>query len=305
MSHDVPPPPAPGPPFPSPMAPDPPPTSRSRLVLLLLVVVLVGMGGVGIAAAFDRLDSALLFVGVPCLLAFLVGTVRGRGGWGSLFQTLTVVLLLASALLQEAAVCVLLAAPFVYGVAALVYGIVVAQRRPTGSFALAPVLLVVLVEGVLPGTRIHPEQSSAAERVVATDCATFESALLRGPRIDPEADRGALLRVFPYPTPTAASGRGLEVGDGWELTVAGGTVRTRVVERASGHLRFAVVDDTSRLGRWVGVRAGSLDWQESGDRCTATMQVDYERRLDPALWFGPVSDVFMHAGVDAFLAGLD
>lgn len=35
------------------------------------------------------------------------------------------------------------------------------------------------------------------------------------------------------------------------------------------------------------------------------MRIDYTRKLDPSFWFGPVTDVFMDAGADAFLAGLD
>lgn len=277
----------------------------SRLLLLSAVVALAGLGGVALAAATDRLDSALLFVGVPCLLAFGIGAVRGRGGWGTVFQVLTVVLLLASALLQEAAVCVLLAAPLVYGVAAVVYGAVAYSRRRTGSLVLVPVVAMVLVEGVLPGTRIHPDQSATAERVVAARCADFQAALTRGPRFDPAADRGALLRVFPYPTPTVASGDGLAVGDTWTLDVAGGQLQTHVTDRRDASLTFAVDADTTKLERWVTVRGGSLTWAQGSDGCRATVTVDYGRHLDPALYFGPLSDVFMDAGAAAFLAALD
>ncbi len=152
-----------------------------------------------IAAATGRLDTAILFVGVPCLLAFGIGQARGRGGWGTVFQVVTIVLLLSAALLQEAAICVLIAAPLVYGVAALVYGVVAHQRRGVRALAIAPLLAVVLVEGVVPGARIHPVQTATAERAVAARCSDFEAALARGPRLDPANDRGLLLRTFPLP----------------------------------------------------------------------------------------------------------
>ncbi|GGL29954.1 hypothetical protein H9L10_01970 [Phycicoccus endophyticus] len=287
------------------MPPDPPARRRSRTVLLVLLVALAGLAGVAGAAATDRLDTAVLFVGIPCLLALGIGVVPGSGGWGGVVQTVTVVLLLTSALLGEAAVCVLLAAPLVYGVAGLVYAAVGHARRVTGSLALVPVLAIVLVEGVLPGTRIHPEQTATASRVVSSTCAGFEAALARGPRIDPAADRGVLLRVFPYPTPTAAQGNGLRVGDRWRLTTAGGELTTRVTDRADRSVGFAVETDSSRLGRWVTVREGRLSWRPDEDGCRATMTVGYERHLDPALYFGPLTDVFMDAGVAAFLAGVD
>ncbi len=293
---------------PAPLQPDPPPEAgppAARTLGLSVVVGLVGLAGVGIAAATDRLDTALLFVGVPCLLAFAIGMVRGRGGWGQVFQVLTVVLLLAAALLQEGAICVFLTAPLVYGVAGLVYAAAAHERRGSGSLVLVPVLALVVVEGVLPGTRIHPEQRADAERVVAARCTDFVAALERGPRIDPAEDRGLLLRLFRYPTPTAATGSGLAPGDRWTLALADGEVRTRVTERGPQALGFALDEDTTTLNKWAAVRSARLAWADGPDGCRASLTIDYERRLDPALYFGPVTDAFMDAGAEAFLAGLD
>ncbi|MGL4746088.1 MAG: hypothetical protein ACRCXL_17110 [Dermatophilaceae bacterium] len=295
---------------------DRPPRRRSRTLLLLLAVGAAGLAGVAIAASVGRLDSALLFVGVPCVLALGVGLMRGRGGWGSMFQVVTVVLLLASALLREAAVCVLLAAPLVYGVAALAYAGVTAMRPGRSALALGPLLAVALIEGVVPGARINPEQEAVVSRMVADRCDAFESALARGPQIDPDADRGPLLDLFPYPTPSAASGAGLAVGDVWSLAVGDGVLQTRVAARTVDALDFEVTDGGMSAGspghrhhavleRWVTVRSGTLAWTQTGEGCRATMTVRYERHLDPALWFGPVTAAFMDAGAAAFLAGLD
>ncbi len=65
---------------PSRQTPRPPP-ARARSCSSVRVTA-AGLGGVALAAATDRLDSALLFVGVPCLLALGVGLVRGRGRLG-------------------------------------------------------------------------------------------------------------------------------------------------------------------------------------------------------------------------------
>ncbi|MGG5260178.1 hypothetical protein [Phycicoccus avicenniae] len=296
--------------WPSPLPPQPDPPvpaqpGRGRTLALSAVVVAVGLAGVGIAAVTDRLDTAVLFVGVPCLLAFAIGSVRGKGGGGQLFQVLTVVLLLAAALLQEGAICVLLTAPLVYGIAGLVYAGVAYERRSSGSLVLLPVVALVLVEGVLPGTRIHPDQQAGAERVVAARCTDFEAALARGPRIDPGTDRPLLLRVLRYPTPTAAHGAGLAPGDRWTFTLADGEVRTRVTARDASSLNFALEEDTTKLKRWAAVRGGALAWREGPDGCRATLTIDYERRLDPAFWFGPVTAAFMDAGASTLLAGLD
>lgn len=269
--------------------------------MLVGLVVVTGMLGVGLAAAADRLDSALLFVGVPCLLGLGVGLIRTRGGAGSVFQAVTLVLLLAAALLHEGAICVLLAAPLVYGAAFAFYGV---SRIGSQRHALAPVLLLVALEGVVPGLRVDPVQQARADLVVAENCAEFEAALARGPHFE-EGDRGALLGLAGYPTPDAATGSGLEPDDGWRVVMPIGAIDTRVVGSGTGRLVFEVEDDTAATRRWVDLRGGVLTWTATDEGCRADLAVDYERRLDPSLWFGPLTDLFMEAGADTFLRGLD
>ncbi|NHA70020.1 hypothetical protein [Phycicoccus flavus] len=276
-----------------------------RTALVLVLVVLVALTGAGLVVGTGRADSSLLFVGVPCLLAAGVGLPRVRGGWGTLVQLTTFVLLLVAALLQEAAVCVLIASPLVYGVAALAYGLSRLGRRDGRMLAGVPVLLLVSLEGIVPGARVDPEQTATAQRVVAPRCAQFEAALERGPRIDPEADRGRLLHVLRYPTPTRAGGEGLRPGDTQVLVLAGGEVHSHVESRTASSLRVVVDSDSSRLTRWVTVRSGTLTWTQEDDGCRARLDVAFERHLDPALYFGPVSGVFMDAGAAAWLAALD
>lgn len=288
---------------PDPGPADPPPHGPGRTALLVAAVAATGLMGVLISVRLGRADSALLFVGVPVLLALALGRLRLQGA-GVVFQVVTVVLLLSSALLHEGAICVLLASPIVYGSAFAVFGMVRASGSWAARHALAPVVLVVVaLEGVTPGVRVDPVQRAEASTVLAPTCVQLEQALQRGPRPD-AAQRGWLLDTAGYPTPTAATGTGLAVGDTWELTSAGGTITTEVVASAPGALDFEVVSDTSKTQRWVGLRGGELRWSRTDEGCRADLAVDYERRLDPGLWFGPVSAVFMDAGARAFLRGL-
>jgi hypothetical protein len=286
--------------------PDPPPRRGGTTLALVVLVAAVALAGVALAGATDRLDTALLFVGVPCALALGIALVPRQGGAGATaFQATTVVLLLASALLHEGALCVLIASPLVYGTVGLVLGLVhLVRRGSTRHLAAAPVLAVVLLEGSVPGVRVHPEQQAEASRVVAADCADFVAALDRGPRMA-EADRGRLLTWAKYPTPVAATGSGLEVGDTWELAMPAGAIATEVVERTTYRVDFAVTADTARTTRWVVLRTGSVRWAQTDGGCRATLRVDYTRKLDPSFWFGPVTDLFMNAGAATLLNALD
>lgn len=273
---------------------------------LLVLVVPIGVAAVLLSAATDRLDSALLFVGTPLLLALLVAAVPSSGASSAIFQVVTIVLLLTSALLHEGALCVLIASPLVYGVAFLVLWI---ARGVDGRqrLAIAPLFLLVALEGVVPGLRANPDQQVSADHVVAADCAHFEKALERGPQFAPE-NRGWLLDLAQYPTPVGADhdgdGTGLEVGDAWTLAMPSGSITTEVTGREEQRINFEVTEDSARTERWVTLEHASLTWQETARGCTATVRIDFTRHLDPSFYFGPVTHVFMSAGADAFLRGL-
>lgn len=279
-----------------------------RSLLVLAAVVPVAVVATLLAVATGTLDTALFFIGVPCLVAFLVGVLPTRSSAGTVFQVVTVVLLLVSAFLHEGALCVFLVSPLVYGAAFAVHGIVRGVQRASARYALGSLLVVLALEGVVPGLRISPHQSVDAERVVAPECAEFEEALARGPQFA-EGDRVLALRLAQYPVPTAADGAGLEVGDTWELTMPAGSISTRVTAReesaAGGRIDFAVTHDGARTTRWVTLTDATLGWRQRDEGCVASVRLDYDRDLDPAFWFAPLTEFFMGAGASTFLAGLD
>ncbi|MBF4161248.1 hypothetical protein [Nocardioides acrostichi] len=279
---------------------------RTAQFALVALVVAVALLGAWTAVQTGRGDTALLFVGVPTLLALGLVFLPTRGGWGSLFQAVTLVLLLVSALMHEGAICVLIASPLVYGVTAAIYGSIrlarSATQRQYSGLPLA-VIAVLALEGTVPGLRVDPEQRAEATTSVPAGCAAFEQALRRGPR--PQAsDRSRLLDLTGYATPVAATGDGLSIGDHWTLTFAAGAIDTEVTDAAPGRVDFTVLDDTSKTARFVRLRTGTLTWRATQGTCEVQMIFDYERKLDPSLWFGPITDRMMDAGAAAFLHSL-
>ena len=82
----------------------------------------------------------------------------------------------------------------------------------------------------------------------------------------------------------------------------GGQIVTEVVAAGPREITFAVLEDSSITGRWVGMRDATLSWRAGDGGGTAvTLRIDYRRGLDPSWYFGPLQDRLMHAGAEHFL----
>jgi hypothetical protein len=262
-----------------------------------------------VAIRSGRVDSAALFVGVPLLLAVAVLLAPpAKSLHGLTFRLTTFGLLVTSAFLHEGAACVVLAAPLVYGVAHLVVGLVQLGSRSghgyqRSALLVLPLLAAASMEGIVPSARIAPEQTVVAERVVPMTPAELEQRLGRGPRFD-AVSRPRLLRISGYPTPTAAHGRGLAVGDRWSFTVGGDPIITEVVERRPGRIVFGTVADSSKTRRWVRWRESVLTWLPDGAGTVVRIESTFERRLDPSWYFGPIDAALIDAGIEHFADAL-
>lgn len=268
---------------------------------------LIGLFGVvafGFAVGSGRADSALLFVGLPVLLAAALALTPARSSHGRVFLATTVCLLLASVLLQEGAICVALAAPLVY---AVVHGVTallnLCRRVDKTSYAVAvlPLLLLSGIEGTSAELRVSPEQSAEVVRRVALPADQVAARVAEGPR--PVAARSIPLRMLGVPLPRQVSGSGLTVGDRWVFAYHGtshgpGGHLVAEVERAeAGRLGFRFVEDTSITGRWLTWRHAELSWRAVDARHTEVrVTVAYRRGLDPSWYFGPLQDGLVHEG---------
>jgi hypothetical protein len=276
----------------------------------ILAALVVAFGAVmfGWAVTTGHADSALLFVGLPVLLALALVLLPGRTTHGRVFQLTTVFLLLTAVALHEGAICVILAAPLVYGMAHGVTALVRLFDRSSRPYALLPIPLLLLsaLEGTSDDLRLHAEQTVTVKRVVA---ATPEEVLLRvarGPR--PTEVRELPLRALAVPMPHHVTGSGLATGDRWVFQYAGtshgsgGETITRVSAAAADRVDFEVVSDTAITSRWMVWEGGSVRWRAAGARRTeVTMTLTYRRRLDPSWYFGPLQQGLTHEGAGHLL----
>lgn len=280
--------------------------SRANWILAGLIVAF-GLVVFGYTVRSGRGDSALLFVVLPALLAAALALTPGRTTHGRVFRVTTIVLLLAAVALHEGAICVLIASPLVYAVAHGTAALIRLARR-SRMLAVLPLPLLLLggIEGTDQDLRIQPDQSVEVTRVVALEPAAVRDRLTAGPR--PTALGQFPLRILGAPTPEHVMGDGLEPGDRWMFGYhgsshgAGGAIVTQVRAAGPGSIDFDVVSDDTITARRLRWRGASVRWHAAGaGRTEVTVVLEYQRRLDPSWYFGPIQDRLMHSGGEHLL----
>jgi hypothetical protein len=236
--------------------------------------------------------SALLFVGLPTLLAILlIYTARPKGALGMALAGVTFALLLSAILFGEGLVCILMAAPLCY-LAAAVVGVALDSRRSkknTAAMLLAPLLLTSL-EGA--GTRLSlpREEAVTVRRTIAATPEEIRSAMAA-----PSQFRTALpvyLRLG-FPRPVQARGSGLTVGAERVIHFAGGEGRPgdlvmRVEQETVQGVTFRAISDQSKIAHWLRWEEAEVSWRAvAAWQTEVTWTLRYRRGLDPAWYFIP------------------
>jgi hypothetical protein len=264
-----------------------------------------------LAVRSGRADSAMLFVGLPALLAVVLVLLPGRTTHGRVFQLTTVGLLVAAVALHEGAICVILAAPLVYAVAHGMTALVKWLESQPRRYAVLPVVPLLLLsgEGVTADLRVDPAQAVTVTRVVALTPDQVRQRLIDGPR--PTPVRSVPLRLLRVPTPERITGDGLAPGDRWMFHYpgsshgSGGHTITEVEAVAPDRVEFGVVTDSAITARWLVWDGAAVGWRPVGDgRTEVRLTLAYHRRLDPSWYFGPVQLVLMHEGAGYMLDAL-
>lgn len=275
---------------------DPARLRSARVQLTLLAVALaVGYSAYRLLHRQDLDSTALLFIGLPAILAIVVAlTPPARSITGMTMKGITLGLLLSGVLLIEGVVCIVLAAPLFYAVGlAVAWGLErarrVGNRTDPRAFALLAVLAVLSTEGVWPATTAQRAQEVTAVRVVDSAAGAVEAALAAAPVFAEPLP--ALLRSG-YPRPVDAYGSGLAPGAERVVAFGGrhpGTLRLEVAERSPGRVLFRATQDSTPIAGWVTWREAEVRWhEEAPGRTRITWTLRFDRRLDPSWYFAPI-----------------
>ncbi len=278
---------------------------RARLVVYALIaaVLLVGLGMRVAGGGLDALrTSATIYVGLPAVLAAAI-TASGdaRSAQGATFKGITVVLLLLATLWTEGIVCVLIAAPLAWGLGAAITG-VRAGRRGEQRLAVALLPLALLsLEGATPATTVDRLEIVTASAWVDAAPDEVRQRLLAGMPMD--ADDLAVVRAG-MPEPVGSEDVVAEVGDRRRVRVGDAEAEFEVSALDADRIAFRLVSDDTMITRWITWRDADLRWVPEGAGTRVDLTVRFERRMDPAWWFGPASRVIVGSAADAMLDGL-
>jgi hypothetical protein len=243
-------------------------------------------------------QTALLFIGVPGLMAVALAMAPpAKTLAGGVAKGITFMLLLSGPLLGEGFICVLMASPIFFAVAAIVVSIVEYLRKRRRGVRLGCCLLVLLpmsLEGTAGWLSFDRNERVVATAVVDGTVEDVRARMGMSPRVD--LTLPAYLRMG-FPRPVSAVGSGLVVGDLRTVHFAGGEgmpcdLVMRVAAVGDGHARFEVARDGCEgmhwVGHWVGLRESDVTWERvDGGHTRVRWAIAYERRLDPAWYFGP------------------
>lgn len=242
---------------------------------LFFVVLVLGIAGLFffVLVRTDLNDSAALYVGLPLLIALGMSlTPKAKSAMGATMKGLTIALLLSVPVFQEGYICVILAAPILYGVAALIASTIDEERKeweegkrgPKAQVALIAILITTIaaLEGTHDIFTFERRNVVESSRIVNADVDAILAEIAEVPSF--EQTRPFFLRLFPLPK--GVEGSGLAIGDErriqlvynrWPLIepIQGETI-FRVAEVNSRYVRFDVPQDTTFLNLY-------LTWESS------------------------------------------
>jgi len=290
--------------------PTPPPQKRFATFGLVCLVMALASILYRLLVVGHLEQSALMFIGLPTALAMLLGVLpAAKTATGMIMKGTTLFLLLLGILYIEGFICILMAAPFFYAIGAVV-GLIIdvtkSRREWNNRFRVVvlPALALMSMEGVTDFLSFSRQEIVTVSHETTLTPAEARAILASGPEFDPDGLPGFLKLGFPQPK--KITGDGLETGDKWKISFAGGEGKpgdllAEVVESNENHILVSRISDTSHIAHW-------LDWQDAdwklepttnGTRIVLTMR--YLRLLDPAWYFKPIERYGVKTAGEYFL----
>lgn len=201
-------------------------------------------------------QTAITYVLLPAFITILVIKFSGtpKSSYGIVFKVITIFLLMAATLLGEGTVCVLMAAPIFYGIAAIIVAIdnyFKKDNKANKTYSIVSILAIVLL--------FEPQsfkQNSKLREITST--------FIYAKNLDFEAFNKTrnLQKNLPlffktgFPKPIKVEGSGIDVGNTRKIQFESsektkGFLTLIISEKTQNQITFKVVEDNTKMNEWL------------------------------------------------------
>jgi len=273
-------------------------------------IVLVGIASMAVRLLMEsRFDtSALLYVGIPYVISLIIvlyRPVKSTEKWWHEFRdhslTALSIFLASSIVLFEGFVCVIFFLPIYFLVVSIAFVIrwiaVTGERRNGNKYAFAfPVLILAIsLEGTTETLTVPRDSSVVVTRTTGLSAEQVMQNIARP--FDLQRDRHWMLALFPMPYEIEAGS--LNPGDihyvrtryhRWFVTnTHEGELHLQIVDVQPNKVRTKFLHDTTFFSSYLTPVGTEITLTEiSPSETQISLQIDYNRKLDPAWYFHPL-----------------
>ena len=271
--------------------------------VMSLTIHLLFIGGLG--------QSGVLYMLIPYSISLLITVVRPYGENKSTFSkyvshmaTALMVFLATSVVLREGFVCVVFFFPIYFIIVSFAYLLSSGSaEKPEGGDKLRSVVIPILImlaslEGTTELITFERSSSVSISKVSSLSVAQIKENLAMP--FDLDKSRHWMLMIFPMPYHIEAGS--LNAGDihkvktryhRWFVTnTHEGEAELLIEQVGPQDIRTKLLSDTTYFSSYLALNGTHINFQslETGET-KITLQIDFERKLDPAWYFQPVQEL--------------
>jgi len=252
--------------------------------------------------------SAALFIGIPVFMSISLASISNIKHITLTVMTgLTAGLIASFLYLKEGSFCVPMTAPLF-----LISGFIISfsfvklrQSNFTNPGYLLPVfaLAFLSLEGINNFTSIARIQSVSATKDVNLSTYEIKRALSKNTQI---SNIPALLS-YGFPQPNKVTGSGIDIGDKRNIYFSGGeglpgTAEFEITKLTSNSIEYSLINDSSHISHWLKWKKSRVSWQNiAAGKTRVTWSINYERKLDPFWYFGPIEKLAVNLAAETLL----
>jgi hypothetical protein len=269
--------------------------NKKRNLFIIIIILAVLSILFRIIGQKELEQTSFLFIGLPTILALLVikYTDTPKTSYGIVFRVVTLFLLISGIVLGEGLICIIMAAPLFYGVAAIavfIYEICKKQdKEELYSFIFIP-LAIMLAQPFSIGSA--PESQTVITSIIVSNNIEI-SALNKQPDFSKQLPNYFKLG---FPNPLGVSGLGLEIGDSRDIqfqssTKGIGTLSLEVIKTENQKITFQITSDDTHIAHWLSWKEFSVELKPlEGDKTQITWTSEYTCDLAPKWYFEPLEN---------------